>query len=152
MIRKVFFPGSFDPFTIGHLALVNRTLALVDEVIVGVGINEAKNSLLPVDKRTAYIERVFEKEKRVRVVKYEGLTVDAARNEGAAFILRGLRNSNDFEFERDVAEINRMLEGIETILLFSEPALVHISSSMVRELYRFGRNIDTYIPIPLEGK
>ena len=151
MIRKAFFPGSFDPFTIGHLSLVNRALALVDEVIIGVGINDAKNSLLSADKRVDYIERVFEKEKRVRVVKYKGLTVDAARNEGAAFILRGLRNSNDFEFERNIAETNRMLEGVETILLFSEPALAHISSSMVRELFRFGRDIDAYIPTPLEG-
>ena len=151
MIRKAFFPGSFDPFTIGHLSLVNRALALVDEVIIGIGVNEAKNSLLPVSRRVAYIEQVFKEEKRVRVVKYDELTVEAARNEGADFMLRGLRNSRDFEYEREIAETNRMLEGIETILLFSEPALAHISSSMVRELSRFGRNIDNYIPIPLEG-
>ena len=151
MIRKAFFPGSFDPFTIGHLSLVNRALALVDEVIIGVGVNESKNSLLSVSRRVAYIEQVFKEEKRVRVVKYNGLTVEAARNEGADFMLRGLRNSHDFEYEREIAETNRMLEGIETILLFSEPALAHISSSMVRELSRFGRNIDNYIPIPLEG-
>jgi len=152
MTRKAFFPGSFNPFTIGHLSLVNRALALADEVIIGVGINEAKNLLLPVNRRVAYIERVFANEPRVRVVKYDGLTVDAARHEGSAFIVRGVRNSHDFEYERDIAETNRMLEGVETVLLFSEPALAHISSSMVREISRFGRDISAYIPIPLEGK
>ena len=151
MIRKAFFPGSFDPFTIGHFSLVNRALALAGEVIIGVGINEAKNLLLPADKRVAYIERVFAGEPRVRVVKYDGLTVDAARCEGAAFIIRGVRNNHDFEYERDIAEINRVLEGVETVLLFSEPALAYISSSMVREIFHFGRDINAYIPIPLEG-
>ena len=152
MIRRAFFPGSFDPFTIGHLSLVNRVFALADEVIIGVGVNEAKNSLLPIGRRVAYIERVFAGEPRVRVVKYDGLTVDAARREGAAFIIRGVRNGHDFEYERDIAETNRMLEGMETVLLFSEPALAHISSSMVREIFRFNRNIDAYIPITIEEK
>ena len=147
---KALFPGSFDPFTIGHYSLVNRALTVVDEVIVAVGVNETKGSLLTVDERVKYIERIYAGQERVRVVKYADLTVDVARREKAAFILRGVRNGVDFEYERMIAEVNRTLEGIETLLLFSEPALAHISSSMVREVSRFGREIDDYLPIPLK--
>ena len=152
MIGKALFPGTFDPFTIGHYSLVNRALTIVEEVIVAIGVNESKNSLLSVDERVKYIERIYAGEKRIRVVKYADLTVDVVCREGAAFILRGVRNGVDFEYERMIAEVNRTLEGIETLLLFSEPALAHISSSMVREIYRFGREIDDYLPIPLKGK
>jgi len=147
---KALFPGSFDPFTIGHYSLVNRALTVADEVIVAVGVNETKGSLLTVDERVKYIERIYAGQERVRVVKYADLTVDVARREKAAFILRGVRNGVDFEYERMIAEVNRTLEGIETLLLFSEPALAHISSSMVREVSRFGREIDDYLPIPLK--
>lgn len=150
MIRRALFPGSFDPFTIGHYSLVQRALTMVDKVIVAVGINESKNFLLPLEERVNYIRRVFENEKRVRIVVYDDLTVDVARREKATFILRGVRNGVDFEYERMIAEVNRSIEGVETLLLYSEPDLAHVSSSMVREIYRFGRPIDRFLPLPLD--
>ncbi|MDD6209011.1 MAG: pantetheine-phosphate adenylyltransferase [Bacteroidales bacterium] len=149
-MRRALFPGSFDPFTLGHYSLVRRALTMVDKVVIAVGINESKNFLLPFEERVNYIKRIFENEKRVKIVVYEDLTVDVARREKATFILRGVRNGVDFEYERMIAEVNRSIEGVETLLLYSEPDLAHISSSMVREIYRFGRPIDRFLPLPLD--
>ena len=146
MKRRALFPGSFDPFTIGHFSLVRRALTIVDEIIIAIGINESKNSFLPLEKRVEYIKQVFKDESRVRVVTYNDLTVNVVRREQASFILRGVRNSVDFEYERMIAEVNRALEGIETLLLFSEPELAHVSSSMVREVARFDKNVDVFLP------
>ena len=150
MKRRALFPGSFDPFTIGHFSLVRRALTIVDEIIIAIGINESKNSFLPLEKRVEYIKQVFKDESRVRVVTYNDLTVNVVRREQASFILRGVRNSVDFEYERMIAEVNRALEGIETLLLFSEPEFAHISSSMVREVACFDRNVDVFLPLPLK--
>ena len=150
MKRRALFPGSFDPFTIGHFSLVRRALTIVDEIIIAIGINESKNSFLPLEKRVEYIKQVFKDESRVRVVTYDDLTVNVVRREQASFILRGVRNSVDFEYERMIAEVNRALEGIETLLLFSEPEFAHISSSMVREVACFDRNVDVFLPLPLK--
>ena len=150
MKRRALFPGSFDPFTIGHFSLVRRALTIVDEIIIAIGINESKNSFLPLEKRVEYIKQVFKDESRVRVVTYNDLTVNVVRREQASFILRGVRNSVDFEYERMIAEVNRALEGIETLLLFSEPELAHVSSSMVREVARFDKNVDVFLPLPLK--
>lgn len=150
MKRRALFPGSFDPFTIGHFSLVRRALTIVDEIIIAIGINESKKFFLPLEERVEYIERVFKDEPRVHVVVYDDLTVDVVRREKASFILRGVRNGVDFEYERMIAEVNRTIEGIETLLLFSEPGLAHISSSMVREIFRFGRDIDVFLPLPLK--
>ena len=150
MKRRALFPGSFDPFTIGHFSLVRRALTIVDEIIIAIGINESKNSFLPLEKRVEYIKQVFKDESRVRVVTYDDLTVNVVHREQASFILRGVRNSVDFEYERMIAEVNRALEGIETLLLFSEPELAHVSSSMVREVARFDKNVDVFLPLPLK--
>ncbi|MEG1664851.1 MAG: pantetheine-phosphate adenylyltransferase [Mucinivorans sp.] len=130
------FPGSFDPFTLGHHDVVRRGALLFDEVIVGVGYNKQKNGFLTVDARVRLIEQIFKAQSRVRVVAFEGLTVDYCRENGIKFILRSVRNTADLEYERTIADVNRRLEpSIESVLLISSPEYAAVSSSIVRELY-----------------
>ena len=140
------FPGTFDPFTIGHDALVRRALNIVDELYIAIGINTEKRTMLSLDERMERITALDKEEPRIHVVSYEGLTTDFAQSIGAKFILRGVRSSIDFEYERNIADINRMLTGIDTLLLISEPQYAAISSSMVRELAHFGKDITPYLP------
>ena len=142
----VLFPGSFDPFTLGHADIVRRALSMFDEVIVAVGYNEQKTGFLPVEERVAAIGRVFADEARVRVVSYTGLTVDFAKELGVGAILRGVRTFSDFEYELQMADVNRRLSGIETILLPASPELSAVSSTVVRELSRFGRDVSPFLP------
>ena len=130
---KVLFPGSFDPFTLGHDDIVRRALMLFDEVVVAIGYNEQKSGWKPV-------------EPRVRVESYTGLTVDFAKEQGITAIIRGVRTTKDFEYELQMADMNRRLTGIETILLPASPEFASLSSSLVRELARFGRDISTFLP------
>lgn len=142
VVRVAVFPGTFDPFTVGHKDIVCRALQCVaDEVIVAVGVNADKKCGQTVEERIRAIETLYEDDPRVRVEAYEGLTVDFAQRVNAAFLLRGVRSVKDFEYERDIAEVNRRLTGIETVLLYCDPALACISSSMVRELRSYGREI-----------
>lgn len=144
--RIALFPGTFDPFTIGHQSVVGRGLELVDEIIISIGINEQKQTLFPLEKRMEAIRRLYKDEPRIKVETYASLTVDFAQERGARFILRGIRTVNDFEYEKSIADINRKLSGIETFILFTEPEYMHISSSFVRELFRFGKDISPFIP------
>ena len=144
--RTALFPGTFDPFTIGHAALVRRALGIVDELYIAIGINIGKHTMLTLDERVERIAALYKDESRIHVVSYEGLTTDFAQSVGAQFIIRGVRSSVDFEYERSIADVNRMLTGIETLLLISEPQYAAISSSMVRELARFGKDIGPYLP------
>lgn len=144
--RIALFPGTFDPFTVGHESLVRRSLTLMDEVVIAIGINDAKQSYFPLEKRLQMIRDLYQSEPRVRVESYDMLTVDYARQVGAGFILRGIRSVIDFEYEKTIADMNRTISGIETFLLFTEPALTHISSSHVRELLRYGHDISDFIP------
>lgn len=144
--RIALFPGTFDPFTVGHESLVRRGLTLVDELVIAIGVNEAKQSYFPLDKRLQMIRDLYQPEPRVRVESYDTLTVDFAREVGADFILRGIRTVTDFEYEKTIAHMNRTLSGIETILLFTEPSHAHISSSIVRELLRYGRDVSSFLP------
>ncbi len=144
---KLLFPGSFDPFTIGHANLVERALTLADEVVIAVGINEGKHPLFSAEKRLEAISAYYRGNPRVSVIEYRGLTVDTVRQAGAHAILRGVRSVQDYELERNMADINRSLEGVETVLLVSSPDVQHISSSLVRELLSFGRDAgDLVIP------
>ena len=140
------FPGTFDPFTIGHISLVTRGLALLDEVVIAIGVNEAKSEYFTVDQRLQMIRKLFENDDRVRVMSYRELTVDFARECGAGYILRGIRTVNDFEYEKTIADINRKISGIETLILFTEPELTHVSSTIVRELLRYGKDVSQFIP------
>ena len=145
-MKTAIFPGTFDPFTIGHNALVRRALQLVDELYIAIGINTEKRTMFSLEERTERIATLYKEEPRIHVVSYEGLTTDFAQSIGAQFIIRGVRNTIDFEYERNIADVNRMLTGIETLLLISEPEHAAISSSMVRELAHFGKDIKSFIP------
>ena len=145
-MKKAIFPGSFDPFTLGHHSIVKRTLAFMDEVIVGIGVNEGKQCLLPVEKRVEMIRKLYADEPRVKVMAYSGLTVDFAQEQGSQFIVRGIRSVKDFEYEEGIADINKKLNGIETVFLFSEPELASVSSSVVRELLHYGKDISMFLP------
>lgn len=122
----------------------------MDEIIIGIGVNDSKRTWFPTENREAMITKLYEKEPRVKVKAYEGLTVDFAQKEEATFILRGIRTVNDFEYEETIADINRKLSGLETILLFTEPELSAISSTMVRDLLKYGKDVSLFIPEGLD--
>ena len=151
------FPGSFDPFTVGHDAIVRRALPLFDKIIIGVGVNVRKQYLYSADKRVEDIARLYAAEPKVEVKAYSGLLVDFAREEGARFIVKGVRSVKDFEYEREQADINLKIGALDTLLLFSEPQYQSVSSSMVRELLHFGRDVSEFLPTnthpsPLQGR
>ena len=143
--RIAVFPGSFNPFTIGHADIVERGLALFDRIIIAVGVNIAKEAA---DASVAVeaIRRIYSGEPRVSVEAYTGLTVHFARSHGARFLLRGVRSVKDFEYERDMAQINSQLSDIESVVLFSRPDLAALSSSVVRELARYGVDVSKFLP------
>lgn len=145
-MRIAIFPGSFDPFTIGHASIVRRGLEMFDKIVIGVGYNTNKSSFLSPEVRVETIQKVYASESRVSVVAYSGLTADLARREGAGFVLRGIRSVKDFEYERDIASINHRLSGVETVLLFTEPQYADISSTIVRELLAFGKDVSAFLP------
>lgn len=140
--------GSFDPFTIGHDSVVRRAVMLFDRLVIGVGVNESKRYMLPAEERVEAIRQLYSGDERISVEQYSDLTVDFARRMGAEFIVKGVRSVKDFEFERDQADINRRLTGIETVLLYAEPGMDCISSSVVRELTHFGRDCSMFLPKP----
>ena len=142
---KLLFPGSFDPFTIGHADLVDRALKLGAEVVIAIGINEEKKPLFSTSQRLDAIRAFYKGNPKVSVIEYSGFTVDAVRDNGCNGILRGIRSVTDYDKERNLADINRSLEGVETVLLVSSPAVQHVSSSLVRELVSFGRPADNLI-------
>lgn len=145
-MTTVLFAGTFDPYTIGHHALVERALALFDTIVIAVGNNIGKHCLATAEERVAAIERLYEGNGRVRVVMYDTLTMDFAREVGATALLRGVRTVKDFEYERELADVNRLMGGIETVLLVSEPEYAHISSSLVRELLKYGKDVSALLP------
>lgn len=147
MAKIALFAGSFDPFTRGHEVVVEMALRLFDEVVIGVGENVAKQSLLSVEARCQLITDIYKSDNRVRVKSYSTLTGDFAREVGATILVRGVRNTVDFEFERTIEATNRQLFPELTTVLISTPAeYMHISSSMVRELLAFGRDVKEYLP------
>ena len=142
----ILFPGSFDPFTLGHANLVERALKLFDEVVIAIGINEQKAGWIPVEERVRSLREYYKGQARVRVESYSGLTTDFAHSIGAKAILRGVRSVQDFEYEQQMADVNRQLTGIDTVLLIAEPQLAAVSSSIVRELAHFGKEITAFLP------
>ena len=138
--------GSFDPYTIGHDSLVKRALPLFDKIVIGVGFNERKKYMQTTETRVARIKEIYKDEQKVEVKQYNDLTVDFARREGAGFIIKGVRSLKDFEYEREQADINRQLTGIETVLFFAEAGMESISSSVVRELAHFGKDVRRFLP------
>lgn len=144
--RIALFPGTFDPFTIGHASLVKRGLTLMDEIVIAIGVNEAKKSFFSIEKRIQMISDLYADNPRVRVESYNTLTVDFAIKTGTNYILRGVRSALDFEFEKSIADMNRTISDIETFVLFTEPSLSHISSTVVRELMQYGHDVSEFIP------
>ncbi|MBR2018482.1 MAG: pantetheine-phosphate adenylyltransferase [Prevotella sp.] len=140
------FTGSFDPFTIGHDDIVRRALPLFDRIVIGIGVNEHKKYAQSTEERIENISRLYAEEPKIEVKAYGDLTVDFAKREGAHYIIKGVRSMKDFEYEREQAEINRRIGGVETLLLFADPQLASISSSMVRELMHFGRDVSEFLP------
>ena len=145
--KKVIFPGSFDPFTKGHADLVERALQLFDQVVVAIGFNEHKPGWIPVQERVDALKALYANEPRVMVESYSCLTIDFAKQCGATAILRGIRTVADYEYEMQLADVNKQLSGIETLLLFANPQYSSVSSSMVRELTHFGKDIQSFLPI-----
>lgn len=145
-MKRAIFPGTFDPFTIGHFSVVKRALTFMDEIIIGIGINDNKKTWFPTAKRVEMIKKLYADEPRIQVEAYDCLTVDFAQKKDAKFIIRGIRTVHDFEYEETIADINRKLAGIETILLFTEPELTAISSTIVRELLQYGKDVTPFLP------
>ena len=139
------FTGSFDPYTIGHDNILRRALPLFDKIVIGLGVNERKQYMLTADERLDNISKIYASEPKVEVKTYNDLTIDFAKRVGAQYIIKGVRSVKDFEYEREQADINRQLSGIETLLLYAEPQYANISSSLVRELRHFGRNADEFL-------
>lgn len=140
------FVGSFDPFTTGHDAIVRRALPLFDRIVIGVGVNERKQYMYSTQVRVKRIETLYANEPKIEVKAYNDLTIDFARREGAEFIIKGVRSIKDFEYEREQADINRKIGGVDTVLLYAEPQFESVSSSMVRELIHFGKDAGEFIP------
>ena len=147
MKRIAVYPGTFDPVTKGHEALVLKALPLFDEIIIAIGINSLKETYFSLEKRKAWLQTVFEKYPQVKIETYNSLTVQYCKEKNASFILRGLRSSSDFEFERNIAQANNTLSPeIETIFLVSSPGLSAINSSIVRDIHKHGGDISQFIP------
>ena len=147
MIKKAVFPGSFAPFTKGHESVVLRALPLFDEIVIAVGTNSEKNEYFSLQERCKWIEQVFVNEPKVSVQNYEGLTIDFCEKVKANYILRGLRNSSDFKYEKGIAQMNRSMKNhIDTIFIITEPEVSHISSSLVRDIVKNGGDVSQFVP------
>jgi pantetheine-phosphate adenylyltransferase len=153
MKKVAVFPGSFDPFTIGHEAIIRRAMSLFDEIIIAIGANALKKNFYSLETRKEMINKVFETEPRVRVDHYEGLTVDYCKKNGAGFLLRGLRTSADFEFERAIGQVNKsMTPGIESVFLLTAPEHSYINSSIVRDIIINGGDASKFVPSAIDLK
>ncbi|MEY2970287.1 MAG: hypothetical protein RLZZ599_660 [Bacteroidota bacterium] len=147
MARVALFPGSFDPITLGHVDIIERAVPLFDEIRIAVGTNSAKNYLFSLEQRVQWIKETFAHEPKITVITYEGLTVDFAQTQGVQFLLRGLRNPADFEFEKAIAQANReMVPNLETVFLLTSARYAYISSSIVREVFNHGGDFKKFVP------
>jgi len=145
-MRKVVFLGSFDPLTLGHLDIIKRSIPLFDEIVIAIGVNADKKYMFSLEERKRFIEETFKDEPTVSVITYEGLTIELCKKLKAEFILRGLRNPADFEFEKAIAHTNRRLSKIETIFLLTAANTSFISSSIVRDVIRNGGDYKVLVP------
>ena len=147
MTKIAVFPGSFSPFTIGHQSIIDRALPLFDKIIIAIGINSEKNEYFSIEERLQWIKDVYANNTKIEVKCYEGLTVDFCKKENASFILRGLRDSHDFKFEKGIAKMNKDLNSnIETVFLITPAQLSHISSTLIRDIIKHGGDVSKFIP------
>lgn len=147
-MKKACFPGSFDPFTKGHEDIVRRGLGLFDEIVIAIGQNSSKSSLFSLEKRIAHIQHLFGKEPSITVLSYQGLTTSFCIQHQCSHILRGLRDTKDFNYEQSIALMNRELEPLETVFILPNPSLLAINSTIVREIYKNGGSIDAFVTNP----
>ena len=147
MTKTAIFPGSFSPFTVGHQSVVDRALPLFDKIIISIGINSEKNQYFSIEERLQWIKNVYANNAKIEVKFYEGLTVDFCKKENANYILRGLRDSHDFKFEKGIAQMNKDLnKEVETIFIITPPEISHISSSIIRDIIKNGGDVSKFIP------
>lgn len=150
MEKVAIFPGSFDPFTKGHEDIVLRSLQIFDKVVVAIGYNSQKRRYFEVKEMIQYIESTFENQGNVEVITYDELTANLAKTYNARYLVRGLRNTTDFEYENSIAQINKYLnKGLETVFLITSPEFAHISSTIIREVHKYGGDISNFIPFKL---
>ncbi|NQV77672.1 MAG: pantetheine-phosphate adenylyltransferase [Lutibacter sp.] len=145
-MRRAIFPGSFDPITLGHVDIINRALPLFDEIIIAIGVNTDKTYMFSLEERLNFIKENYSNQPKIKVETYSGLTIDFCTKSNADFILRGLRNPADFEFEKAIAQTNRKLSTVETVFLLTSADTSFISSSIVRDILRNGGNIKGFVP------
>ena len=146
MMKKAVFPGSFDPITLGHVDLIYRGLEIFDEIIIAIGVNADKKQLFPLEDKIQQIKNTFINEPRIKVTSYKGLTVDFCKSVNSKYILRGLRNSSDFNYEQSIAQTNSSLSLIESVFLISSPQLAHISSTIVRDIIKNEGDYKSLVP------
>ena len=146
MMKKAVFPGSFDPITLGHVDIIYRGLEIFDEIIIAIGVNADKKQLFPLEDKIQQIKNAFINEPRIKVASYKGLTIDFCKSINSKYILRGLRNSSDFNYEQSIAQTNSSLSSIESIFLISSPQLAHISSTIVRDIIRNEGDYKNFVP------
>jgi len=145
-MKRAIFPGSFDPITLGHVDIIERAMDLFDEIVIAIGINNEKKYLFSLEQRLQFIKKTFANNSKIKVQTYEGLTINYCKEIDANYILRGLRNPADFEFEKAIAQTNRNLSGIETVFLLTSANTAYISSSIVRDVYRHQGDISSLVP------
>lgn len=150
MNKTAIFPGSFDPFTKGHHDIVLRGLSFFDKIIIAIGYNSQKKRYFDVDKMLVHVQETFHNYDNIEVIVYNELTASLAKRLGAGYILRGLRNTTDFEYENSISQINRHLNGVETVFLITSPELAHISSTIIREVHKYGGNVNEFLPYDIE--
>ncbi|SRR5690554_1354138 len=145
-MRKAVFPGSFDPFTLGHLDIVTRALPLFDEIVIAIGINADKKYMFSLEERKRFIEETFQDSPKIKVETYHGLTAAFCNEIGAKFILRGIRNTTDYNFEQSIAQTNYAIANVESIFLVSSPKVANISSTIVRDIMRYDGDYSPLVP------
>jgi pantetheine-phosphate adenylyltransferase len=150
-MKTALFPGTFDPFTLGHASVVRRGLALFDRIVIAIGVNDAKQTYYTMEERIEQIQACYIGEPKVEVTYYAGMTVECARKYNAVAILRGVRSLTDFEYERLLSDINLKISGIDTICVFTEPELASIQSNVVRELLKHHQDVKAFVPKAMAG-
>lgn len=145
-MKRAVFPGSFDPITLGHVDIIERALPIFDEIVLAIGINSEKKYMFSLEERVRFLKETFKEEPKIKVTTYEGLTVDFCKEQDAAFILRGLRNAVDLDYEKTIGQTNYKMAGIETVFLISSSGKSHISSSVVRDVRKNGGNFSFMVP------
>ncbi|MFV8224813.1 pantetheine-phosphate adenylyltransferase [Christiangramia aquimixticola] len=145
-MKKAVFPGSFDPLTLGHTDIIDRALPLFDEIILAIGTNSSKKYMFSLEERLEFLKETYKNESKIKVETYSGLTVDFCKSQNAGFILRGLRNGQDLEFEKSIGQTNFKMAGIDSVFLLSSPGMGHISSTVVRDVMRHGGNYEFMVP------